>query len=469
MHKGLPEQLYTADQVRKLDDIAIHTFNIPGFTLMERAAQACFEAICQHWPALKSMEVFCGAGNNAGDGYLIATLAKQKGIEVSVITLKAPEQLTGDAQKAWQICLDAGIHITPFSQKTDIRSELVVDAMLGTGLSGAVREDYEKAIELINTSEAPCCAVDIPSGLCANTGNPLGLSVMADLTVSFIGLKQGLLTGQGPAYCGRLHFSDLEVPAEVYDQVPPASRRIRRSQLQKHVHSRSPIAHKGDHGHVLLLGGNYGMPGAVMMAAEAAIHSGAGKVTVATRPEHLPALAIRCPEIMAHGIQDKEALKALLKDKTVVVAGPGLGQDDWAHSLLREAMASECSLVLDADALNLLSQHPQLRRKRKLPIILTPHPGEAARLLQTHSNHIQQDRFAAVVDCVAQFGTITLLKGAGTLVSNGTDTWLCSAGNPGMAFQWSNCDCQVGYIMTKSYIKLTVHRNQEFCISDIRF
>ena len=433
MHKALPENLYTADQVRQLDQIAIDDFSIPGFELMGRAAKATFDVICQKWPNLQSMQVFCGAGNNGGDGYLIAVLAREKEIDVSVVTLKTPEQLTGDALQAYEHCHNAGVSICPFDAKTQITAELVVDAMLGTGLSGDVRGQYEEAIELVNTSAAQSCAVDIPSGLCANTGQPLGQSVRADLTVCFIGLKRGLLTGQGRHYCGDLRFDDLSLPEEVYKRVPPSCLRVNRRMLKEYIRPRSRTAHKGDHGHVLLLGGNYGMPGAIIMAAEAAIHSGAGRVTVATRKEHLSALAIRRPEVMARSVENKAQLQELLHDKDVVVVGPGLGQDDWARTLLREVMASECSVVLDADALNLLSQHPQLRRRRKSPIILTPHPGEASRLLQTHSNKIEQDRFSAVADCVEQFGAITLLKGAGTIISDGADFYLCSAGNPGMA------------------------------------
>ena len=433
MYKPLPEKLYTADQVRQLDYVAIDDFGIAGFDLMNRAAKATFDAICQKWPDLQSMQVFCGGGNNGGDGYLIAVLAHQKDIDVSVKTLKSPEQLSGDAQQAYLHCVKAGVSIQSFDVDTQVTAELVVDAMLGTGLAGDVVGSYEDAIEVINAAPAHCCAVDIPSGLCANTGQPLGNSIVADLTVSFIGLKRGLLTGQGRHYCGDLRFDDLSVPEEVYSRVPYSCLRLNRKTLKGYLRPRSKTSHKGESGHVLLLGGNYGMPGAIIMAAEAAIHCGAGRVTVATREEHLPALAIRRPEVMARAVESKEAMQAMLQGKNVVVAGPGLGQDDWAYTLLREVMASESSVVLDADALNLLSQHPQLRRRRKSPIILTPHPGEASRLLQTHSNKIEQDRFSAVAECVEQFGAITLLKGAGTLISDGTDNYLCSAGNPGMA------------------------------------
>ncbi|OED40926.1 hypothetical protein ACH42_15325 [Endozoicomonas sp. (ex Bugula neritina AB1)] len=433
MHKLLPENLYTADQVRQLDHAAIHDYGLSGFELMSRAAQTTIDVICQKWPNLQSMQVFCGGGNNGGDGYLIAQLAYQKEIDVSVVTLKDPGDLTGDAQQAYRHCHDVGVPVAPFDKGIEITAELIVDAMLGTGLSRDIGGPYQEAIMAINTASVPCCAVDIPSGLCSDTGYPMGGCIKADLTVSFIGLKQGLLTGEGRAYCGDLQFDDLSVPAEVYEQVQPSCLRISQRSLKGAINSRSRTAHKGDNGHVLLLGGNYGMPGAISMAAEAAIYSGAGKVTVVTREEHLSALAIRRPEVMARSVESNTEFRALLNTIDVVVAGPGLGKDDWGLALLREVLVSESSIVLDADALNLLSQHPQLHQRRKSPMILTPHPGEAARLLQTHSHDIQRNRFAAVADCVDQFGAITLLKGSGTLISNGVTTYLCSAGNPGMA------------------------------------
>lgn len=433
MQTVLPEQLYTAEQVRQLDSIAIHEYGLSGFELMSRAAKAAFDAICQKWPQVPSMQVFCGGGNNGGDGYLIALLAHQRKIDVSVITLKDPETLTGDAQRAYHSCHRTGIPITPFDKDTEITAGLTVDAIFGTGLSRDVEGIYQEAIAAINAAPAPCCAVDIPSGLCSDTGSIMGICTRADLTVSFIGMKQGLLTGAGRGVCGELCFDDLSVPEGVYERVPSSCQRIHYQMLKDSIPARSSTAHKGNHGHLLLLGGNHGMPGAIIMAAEAAIHSGAGRVTVVTRKEHISALSVRCPEVMGRSIESEAEFKTLLHNKSAIAAGPGLGQDQWALSLLREVMVSRCPVVLDADALNLLSQHPQLRQDRKSPMILTPHPGEAARLLQTDTSTIQQNRFAAVAECVERYDAITLLKGSGTLISDHHQCFLCSAGNPGMA------------------------------------
>ncbi len=437
MNKSLPETLYTAEQVRKLDYAAIHNEGIPGFELMGRAARAVMSAISRQWPATQSLLVLCGGGNNAGDGYLLAKLAKEKGLLVEVLTLKAPEQLCGDAHSAWQACVAAKVKIQPFSSRQSLHGDVVVDAILGTGLSGEVRADYAQVITQLNQSGLTICAVDIPSGLDADTGMPLGVAVKASMTVSFIGLKQGLLTGFGPEYCGELVFNSLRVPESVYQAAPSTCRRITSAQFKNWLMPRSPAAHKGDFGHLLLIGGNLGMPGAILMAAESALYCGAGRITVVTHSSHLSALAVRCPEVMGTSVDAD--LGYLGEGKSAIVIGPGLGRDRWALQMLSEALKLECPLVLDADALNLLAENPQLLKGRKSPMIFTPHPGELARLSGQDITSIQKNRFAALVDSHRQLqqwceANITLLlKGAGTLIGDGQSIALCSAGNPGMA------------------------------------
>ena len=437
MSQHLPISLYTAQKVRELDRIAIEDFGIDGFELMRRAGAEAFNALCEKWPEIlkkkQRLQVFCGAGNNGGDGYIIAGLAKQKGLSVSVVTLKNADQLTGDARKAFSFCDKLGVEILPFDDNTAVNSDLIVDAMLGTGLQGDVRGDYRKAIDLINVSEVPVLAVDIPSGLCVDTGAVLGTAVRASLTITFIGLKQGLLTAMGPDSCGDLIFAGLDVPDGVYKKQTPSCWRLCQNELTGFVQKRPRHAHKGLYGNILLVGGNHGMPGAIIMAAEAAMACGAGKVTVATRAEHLSALAIRRPEVMASAITCADDFKKLAQNKSAIVVGPGLGQDEWAHMLLKEALASKCPVVMDADALNLVVGDSELLCERKLPIILTPHPGEAARMLSTSTASVQKNRFNAVISIHKQFGAVVVLKGAGTLICSEQSVKLCSAGNPGMA------------------------------------
>ena len=261
MNTSLPESLYTADQVRQLDHVAIHQAGIAGFELMSRAAGAVMASLSRHWPEAKVMLVLCGAGNNGGDGYLVAKLAKEQGLRVSVLSCSDPSRLTGDARTAWQACLEAGVMVRPYDARQSLSADVVVDAMLGTGLSGDVRGDCADAIKRLNHLHTAVCAVDIPSGLCADTGTVLGEAVRATLTVAFIGLKTGMLTGQGREYCGQLVFDDLGVPPGVYQSQPSQCQRIAPGQFRGWLARRSRVAHKGNFGHLLLIGGNEGMPG----------------------------------------------------------------------------------------------------------------------------------------------------------------------------------------------------------------
>ncbi|MEH6812655.1 MAG: NAD(P)H-hydrate dehydratase, partial [Motiliproteus sp.] len=258
-------------------------------------------------------------------------------------------------------------------------------------------------------------------------------AVKADVTVSFIGVKRGLLTHQGPEYCGQLMFSDLEVGSPVYDQVPSSLALIDQAYVAHYLPARNRGAHKGSFGHLLIIGGNQGMAGAVLMAAEAAARSGAGLVSVATRPEHVGSCHARCPEVMAHGVSRAEQIEPLLARATTVLIGPGLGAGAWAEQMLAAVSASNLPSVWDADALNLLSRSANLQSLMNQSRIITPHPGEASRLLGCSIADIQADRFAAVKSLQQRYGGVSILKGAGSLVCDGIDTRLCKQGNPGMA------------------------------------
>ncbi|MBK8897851.1 MAG: NAD(P)H-hydrate dehydratase [Candidatus Competibacteraceae bacterium] len=426
----LPYELYRAAQVRELDRIAIEVRGISGYTLMWRAGEAAFGLLRQRWNA-RRIAVVCGGGNNGGDGYLVARLAHQHGFDVRVLTLADPEGLHGDAQTAWWNARSTGVSIMPFTAAALNGADLLVDAILGTGLEREVTGPWKAAILAMNAHPADILALDIPSGLHADTGVILGAAVQAAATMTFIGLKQGLFTGQGPACCGEISFSDLEVPSDIYAAIHPASWRYTGRELPHYLPNRSRSAHKGHFGHVLVVGGDLGMAGAARMSAEAAARCGAGLVSVATRGAHAGLQAVARPELMFHGIETPEALSALLDRATVVAIGPGLGRDDWGRGLLRAVLASDKPLVADADALNLLAVEPSFRENW----ILTPHPGEAARLLKMTPAEVEADRFAAVEDLALRFGGVAVLKGAGSLIASKADgvVVLCASGNPGMA------------------------------------
>lgn len=430
-----PQALYRAEDVRELDRIAINQFGMPGFALMSAAGLAAFQLLQDRWPEARSINVFCGVGNNGGDGFIIASLAKRSGLPVKVILLGDAAKLKGDALLAYQQCQGDKVAIVPFEAESIVEADVVVDALLGTGLSGSVRADHKSAISTINRAHRPTLGIDIPSGLCANTGRVLGAATRCDATITFIGMKRGLLTHQGPDCTGDLFFADLEVPSAVYDQVDAGCLRVQVSDLRHNIKPRLKNTHKGNCGHVLIVGGDYGMAGAAVMAAEAAARSGAGFVSVATREAHVMPIISRRPEVMVRGCAEGDDISDLLEKATVIVAGPGLGRGSWGAFLLEQVLESDKAVVLDADGLNYLSvlaeQEPE--RVQRGNWVLTPHPGEAARLLGLSSKEIQDDRFAHVVALQQRYSGAVILKGNGTLIAGGGPLQMVTTGNPGMA------------------------------------
>ncbi len=427
MAPALPAELYTAAQVRELDRLAIERQGIPSLTLMERAGADALDALTGRYPGAGNLVVLCGGGNNAGDGYVLARLARQAGLEVRVIALVEPGRLKGDAAASAQKYLQTGSVEAALALEG---ADIIVDALLGSGLNRPVEGSFAEAIELINAASAPVFALDIPSGLNGDTGVCLGSAVRADATITFIGLKRGMFTAEGPEFCGEILFSDLGTPAGMHAAIDAEARLIRHEEVMLNLRARPRDAHKGRYGHVLVIGGDYGYQGASILAGSAAARAGAGLVTVATRPEHARTIPLFRPELMTAAATAARDLDALLDRVSVVAIGPGLGQSDWAISLLAKVLQTRLPLVVDADALNLLALEP-LRRENW---VLTPHPGEAARLLGITSTEVQTDRFAAVASLRDRFGGTVALKGAGSLVAGATGPIrLNRTGNPGMA------------------------------------
>ncbi len=427
---SLPDALYRAAQVRELDRHAIETHDIPGATLMQRAGEAAYGALCARWPRARKIAVVCGPGNNGGDGYVVAHLAQADG-RVPVLLQLGDMPATGDAATMRQACEAAGLKSMLFDAMQLSGCDAIVDALLGTGLERDVSGPWRAAIEAINNAGVPVLAVDIPSGLNADTGRVMGAAVRAQATMSFIGLKTGLFTGDGPSYTGDIFFDDLSVPVTIYKDVVPVARRITPGNLHGLLAPRARSAHKGSFGHVLVVGGDRGMPGAVHLAGEAALRAGAGLVTLATHTAHSATVNAARPELIAFGVTGPADLAPLLARARVIAVGPGLQRNGWGGKLFTAALDARRPLVVDADGLYWLSQEPMRREEW----VLTPHPGEAASLLGTSSDAIQSDRFAAARAIADKFGGVCVLKGAGTIVcSAGDETFdLCDAGNPGMA------------------------------------
>ena len=423
-------QLYSVDAVRGLDRCAIDTHGIPGYDLMRRAGGGLFESVFERVPDARHWVVVCGAGNNAGDGYVVAALALKSDRLHSVIALSDPGKLTGDAKKAFDDFVDAGGAVDNWSGELPSDWDLVIDAILGSGLDRDVAGDFADAIQAINHSGLPVASVDIPSGLNGDTGHIMGVAVSADMTRSFVGWKAGMFIEDGPDVCGELDLDTLGVPEACYKGVDPVMRTIPHDVLDDVLPPRGRTTHKGVFGHVLVVGGGPGMPGAVRLCGEAALRSGSGLVSVATHPSHAAAIVTGRPELMCHAVSEPDDLRALLKQVDVVAFGPGLGQSDWSTAVFEVVADSRLPSVWDADALNLLAMHQGMSEHR----IITPHPGEAARLLGVSTSDVQRDRVAAVQQLQSRYGGVAVLKGAGTLVDDGNDTpWLCTAGNPGMA------------------------------------
>ncbi|MBV1889353.1 MAG: NAD(P)H-hydrate dehydratase [Proteobacteria bacterium] len=445
--------LYRSEQVRELERSYIEQSGVVSFALMRRAGQAAFKMLRQQWPEANSIRIYCGPGNNGGDGYIVAVEAKKAGLQVALVSTVDTAQLTGDAAAACRLAKEWGqkiIDLTDTQGKTQNKiqdknnpaPDLVIDALLGIGLGGDVRGAVADAIDEINQADCPVLAIDIPSGLCSDTGSILGDAVRADATVTFVGVKQGLLSGRGPGCVGDLYFESIGIIVDELPSIPGLTKHLTKADLTKALPPRSRDAHKGDFGHLLMVGGNYGMAGAITLSTEAALRSGCGLLSVATQPEHLLGLQARLPEAMAHGVTDVAQLEAMLEKATCVAIGPGLGATQWSEHMLKRVLNSGVDLVLDADALNLIAggelELPALNARQNQSI-MTPHPGEAARLLSTTVQQIEADRWAAVKAIQQKYSAVVVLKGAGSLICH----WdaeleqqrvaLCSAGNPGMA------------------------------------
>ncbi|WP_226665467.1 NAD(P)H-hydrate dehydratase [Microbulbifer aggregans] len=430
-----PQCLYSAEAVRELDQRVINQQGIPALTLMKRAGRAAFECLRQRWPQLREIQVYCGGGNNGGDGYVIAGLAAQNQIPVTVFVGVPAEKLHGEALEAYGYAEREGAKLVTSLAEMPLVEEgtVLVDALLGTGFSGVLREPVQSAVAHINLAPAPVLAVDLPSGLYADTGAAAeGGAVQADVTVTFIGRKAGLYLGRGPALVGELVFENLGAAAEVYDGVGPIVTRHTGASLER-LTVRAADSYKNHFGHVMVVGGDHGFGGAALMASEAAARAGAGLVSLATRPEHVAAALTRCPEVMARPVVSGQELEPLLEKPSVIAVGPGLGRTPWSEQMLARAGRAEVPLVVDADALNILAEGRVLSGMRRDDWILTPHVGEAARLLGISAEEVKADRIAAAKAIQQKFSGVVILKGTGTLIAHADGVDLINSGNPGMA------------------------------------
>ncbi|RKF14521.1 NAD(P)H-hydrate dehydratase [Alginatibacterium sediminis] len=428
--KRLPQSLWRAEQLRQQEEQLASALGITTAQLMERAGSASFEFLQEQWPRAQNILVLAGNGNNGGDAFVIARLAKQAGMQVQVVQVDSKHERQGPALLAEQAWLADGGELE-LAQWADWSVDLIVDGLLGTGLSGELRDAVKELIERVNRTEVPVFAIDAPSGLCCSTGRSLGATVKATATITFIALKQGLLTGQAPEFTGELVFAGLGVDQQFETNNKATVKRLTEHEFADYLKPRSKLSHKGEFGRVAVIGGDLGMPGAIRLAGEACLRSGAGLVNLLTRNEHQRSLLSHRPELMVDGVKaDDPLLAKQLERASVNVIGPGLGQEAWGSQLFKQCLESEKPLLVDADGLNLLVNMPRWRSDW----ILTPHPGEASRLLGCSVADIEDDRITAARNIQKRFGGVCVLKGAGTVIA-GEDNlvYVVKVGNPGMA------------------------------------
>jgi hydroxyethylthiazole kinase-like uncharacterized protein yjeF len=428
---ALPEEIYSAAQVRQMEAGA-QADGTPGYTLMQRAGAAAFGAMRQRWPLARSIVVVAGPGNNGGDGLVLARLARQAGHSVVVLLVADAAALRGEARQAYEDLIAAGIQTHAFDANALSRADVVVDALLGIGVRAPLRDAWNNVIVALNACLRPVFSLDIPSGLDPDVGRALP-AVHATATICFLGLKQGLFVGDGPEHAGEVLFDGLRIEGAAAG--PPALRRLTHEDITRVLPQRPRQSHKSQFGRVLIIGGGVGMPGAVRLAAEAALRVGAGLVTAASLPEHLPVIVGQRPEVMFKALPNADAVKDAMEVADVIALGPGLGRESWAKNVLAAVFAArrpQQRLVVDADALNLIAAGHGPSRVEDW--VLTPHPGEAARLLGIGIAEVQADRLAALAALCAKRGGTVVLKGATSLVGrSGEVPRLCDRGNPGMS------------------------------------
>ncbi|MBT1449972.1 NAD(P)H-hydrate dehydratase [Glaciecola sp. XM2] len=427
---SLTQKLYRADQVRNNEKRAAEVMGIDMYALMQRAGDAVFKQAMLLLPNSDHYLVLVGIGHNAGDGYIAAVSAANAGKNVKLCAIEPDREVTGDVARARQAWLDIGGKVEHFSEKLLLKADIVIDALLGTGINGTVRNEFADVIDMLNASITPVISVDVPSGLCADTGESLGRCVQADVTVTFIGIKMGLTTGAGKQSCGTLVFEDLGV-GKTFASIARSDATALDIKHFRGLAPRPVNSHKGNHGRLLCIGGNKGMSGAIRLTSEAALRSGAGMVKVFAHQDSIVQICGGRPELMVISTGLQEALEWA----TCVVIGPGLGTDQWAKEIFDTVM-DYCQhhpkpIVFDADALNLKAVNTSFVALSDC--IITPHSGEAARLLNVAIEDVESNRFNYARQCAQRYDATCVLKGAGSIVDNQKHSWVCRHGNPGMA------------------------------------
>ena len=447
--------LVTASEMQEMDSQTIDSYGIPGRVLMENAGRGATDFCFDRFPEITTLRVgiIAGRGNNGGDGFVIARYLSQKDVNVTVYLLADPSKLTGDAAANFKLLAPIGVAIDVIPDlksfdivKDSIRDkELWIDALLGTGLKSNVRGFFREAIDFINSLDKPVLSVDIPSGLNSDTGQPCGACIKASATATFAFAKIGHFQHPGAELSGDLKIIDIGIPTHIVEKVGPKQFLIRSEDIRSFFKPRPQTTHKGRTGHLMILAGSPGKTGAAAMSASAAMRAGAGLVTLGVPQSLEPLVAVRSLEVMTTALPEADgeilgevsldAILELLDRKDCLAIGPGMGQSKRTQSLILQLL-QQCRLpmVIDADGLNNLVGVTGVLRQYAGPVIITPHPGEMARLIEKDISAVQEDRIGCAREFAQAFGAHVVLKGAATVIAH-PDGFVFTnpTGNPGMA------------------------------------
>jgi hydroxyethylthiazole kinase-like uncharacterized protein yjeF len=446
----------TAEQMQELDRKSIEVYRIPGIVLMENAGKGAVEVITQDFPDIqkKAIAIIAGKGNNGGDGFVMARHLLNRGISVKVFLLTDPKSLRGDAETNFNIFHHMRGEIIPVPSSKDYQKvkkslenfDLLIDGIFGTGLDAEVRGYYREVIDHLNTLQKTIVAIDIPSGLDADTGKPLGTAVRASLTVTFGLPKVGLLVSPGIDYVGSLKIVDIGLPTRLVEEEKIQTYLLEQEPIRRWLSMpRRANTHKGDYGHLLVIAGSVGKTGAAAMACEAALRMGAGLVTLAIPKSLNSIMEMKLTEVMTEPLPEtpKQTLSLrafntilrLCENKKAVVIGPGIGTYKETQSLVLKLLkALDLPIILDADGLTSLAAQPKTLLATKRPLILTPHPGEMARLIQSTAKEVQEDRIGVSRNFSQSHRIYLVLKGHRTLIATPKgEVFINPTGNPGMA------------------------------------
>ena len=447
--------LVNAKQMQLIDKTTIEDFGIPGRVLMENAGREATKIFTKIFKNSlnKKIAIAAGSGNNGGDGFVIARTLNFYGYDVTLFLFSDSKKIKGEAKDNFNLLnsLDIPIIILDTPEKFNNNKKMMstadvwIDAILGTGLKYQVKEHIKNVIEYINNLKKPIFAIDMPSGLNSDTGLPNGISIIADYTVSFGLAKIGQKLYPGAKYIGKLQVADIGIPPHIIKQSSITTKLITPDYIQSEFFSKKPDAHKGDCGNLLVIAGSVGKTGAAILTAKSAVRSGAGLVTIAV-PESINSIIESCvTEAMTYPLPEtsKKIIKAdsfniikkLLKGKTCIAIGPGLGAESNTKKLIFKLIKeSTVPMVIDADALNAISENPEILKKAKAPIILTPHPNEMARLVKKDTKQVCKEKINIAKNFAKKYNVILILKGAGTVIAMQDESiFINSSGNQGMA------------------------------------